>query len=66
MKTPIDPNNAICVIKHNGREVGRIAATARNASAYIQTLASHYKDGVTVDYEEDKDAAMIARMLAPR
>lgn len=63
--TPLNPENTICICKHEGREVGRIAATAPNASEYMQTLAEHYKT-MTVDYEEDKDAAMISRLLNPR
>ena len=58
----LNPANTVCVVKHEGREVGRVAATAANASAYIQELTSHYKN-VTVDYIEDADAAMIGRML---
>lgn len=65
MNEPLDPSNTIIIAKHKGREVGRIAATARNASQYLQELASHYGE-LTCDYEENKDAAMISRMLAPR
>ena len=61
--TPLNPHSTICVVKHKGREVGRIAATAPNASAYISELARSYK-GCTVDYVEDEDAAMISRMVS--
>lgn len=60
---PLDPSRVICVIKHNGREVGRVAATAPNASAYIQEMATAY-GGCQVEYVEDADAAMISRMLS--
>ena len=49
------------VIKHEGREVGRIAATAHNASAYVQGLASHYKQ-VEVDYVYDENAGLLAML----
>lgn len=46
----------------DGKEVGRIAATAPNASDYLHELARHY-GGLKVDYEEDEDYAMVSRML---
>lgn len=58
--TPLDPNRVICVIKHNGREVGRVAATTPNASSYIQELVTAY-GGCQV---EDANVAMISRMLS--
>jgi hypothetical protein len=57
----MDPNKTILVCKHEGREVGRIAATAPNASAYVQTLAEHYKS-MTVDYVRDENAWLFAAM----
>lgn len=62
---PLDPNKVICVCKHNGKEVGRIAAKASNAEAYMTELVRHYGD-VQVEYVEDADAAMVSRWLAPR
>ena len=49
---PLDPYKTICVVKHKGKEVGRIPAAAKNAAAYMTELAIHY-GGVTVDYEPD-------------
>ena len=51
--------------KHEGREVGRVAATASNAEAYMTELARHYGH-LDVEYIEDADAATISRMLSPR
>ena len=65
MNTPLDPNDTICIIKHDDREIGRIAAADPNATAYIAALAMNY-GSLTVDYKEDKDAAIISRMLAPQ
>lgn len=58
-KEPLDPHKTICVCYHNGKEVGRIAATARNASAYMTELASVYGD-LQVDYEEDPTGGLLA------
>lgn len=63
---PMDPQNTICVIRNNaGEELGRIAATASNASEYINTLIQRARGG-TVSCEEDKDAAMISRLISRR
>lgn len=53
----LDPNKTICVVKHKGREVGRIPATAK-AEAYITELARHYGD-VEVEYVEDESVSKI-------
>ena len=62
----MDPAKTICVVKHNGKEVGRIAATAPNASAYITGLVQRHREGVTVDYEENATEAMVSRLFGPR
>lgn len=63
----LNPDTTICIVKHNGREVGRIAATAPNSSEYINELVRHYKTGVTVDYEENATEASLSRLFrAPR
>lgn len=59
----LNPQNTMCICKHNGKEVGRIAATAPNAAIYMEELARQYKD-LDVTYVEDKDAAMINRMFS--
>ena len=59
----LDPDNTVCIVKHNGKEVGRIAATAPNASDYITGLVSHYGNGVTVDYEESPTEAWVSRLF---
>lgn len=61
----MNPHSVICVCKHNGKEVGRIAATAPNAEAYMTELLRCY-GGLQVEYIEDPDAAMISRMLSPK
>lgn len=61
-KKPLDPNKTVCVCKHKGREVGRIAATAPNASDYLQELARQYGE-LQVDYEEQEAGGMILNLL---
>lgn len=58
----MNPYKTMCVVKHNGKEVGRIAATAPNAAAYIDELAAHYKE-VTVDYVYDEHAGMLGELF---
>jgi len=62
MKRPLDPHKTILILKHDGKEVGRVAATAPNANEYMEELGRHYKE-ITVDEIEDADAAMISRMF---
>ena len=57
----LDPNKTICVVKHDGKEVGRIPASADNASDYITELTKLY-GGVHVDYEPDENAWLLAAM----
>ena len=63
--TPMNPTNVICVVKAEGKEVGRIAATSPNAGSYISELATHY-GGVHVEYVEDADAANLDRLMRGR
>lgn len=63
MSKQLNPANTICVFKHGGREVGRISATAKNLTSYTNLLVESYK-GLSVEYIEDPDAAMISRMLS--
>lgn len=59
----MDPNKTVCVVKNSaGKEVGRIAATAKNAEAYITELGRCY-GSVTIDYIEDADYAMVSRLF---
>jgi hypothetical protein len=61
---PMDPHKTVCVCKDkNGKEVGRIAASARNAPDYIQELASHYGE-MTVEYVEDATYAMVSQLFS--
>jgi len=62
--TALDPAKTVCVIRHNGKQVGRIAATGPNASEYIAGLVQHYREGVTVDYEQIETEAMVSRLFA--
>lgn len=64
-KPQLDPYKVMCVCKHNGREVGKVAAAASNAEAYITELVRHYGD-IEVEYVEDATAAMVSQMLRPR
>ena len=64
-KKQLDPHKTICVCKSKGREVGRVAATAPNASAYMTELAQHYGE-LEVEYVEDEVAAMVSNLLRPR
>lgn len=58
---PLNPYKTTCVCKFQGREVGRIAATAPNAADYIQGLASHYGE-LQVEYVEDENAWISAAL----
>ena len=51
----------MCVIKHNGKEVGKVPACAVNAEAYINELASHY-GSLNIEYVYDRNAAFLAAM----
>lgn len=65
MSEPLEPSKTVCVVKHEGKEVGRIAASAKNASDYIQELALHcgrQGGSVTVDYERDENAWLYAAL----
>ena len=62
---PMRPEKTILVCKHNGREVGRIPASAPTAEAYCEELRLHYKD-MTVDYVHDKNAELLALFHRPR
>ena len=55
----LDPYKTICVVKHKGKEVGRIPATAPNAEAYITELVRHYKE-VEVEYVPDETGGLLA------
>ena len=61
-KKPLDPYKTMCVVKNDkGKEVGRVAATATNASDYITELVRHYGH-VTVDYVHDENADLLAKL----
>ena len=61
---PMRPDKTILVCKHNGREVGRIPATARTAEIYLEEMALHYKD-LVVEYIHDENADLIALFKGP-
>lgn len=61
----MDPYKTVLVCKHQGCEVGRIPATAPNAQAYMQELASHY-GGLEVEYVHDENAGLLAAALHKR
>lgn len=60
---PLDPSKTILVIKRDSREVGRIAATAPNAEAYIAEIIRS-GGNVTVDYIEDELEAQMSRLFS--
>lgn len=60
---PLDPYKVMCVCKVNGKEVGRIAAAAKNAEAYMTELARHY-GSLQVEYVEDATAAMLSQAMS--
>lgn len=56
-------DNVILVVKtRDGREVGRVPASALNASAYIEELTRFYGD-VQIVQEQDKDAWLYAALV---
>ena len=63
MSEPMNPENTICIVKNSeGKEIGRIAATAPNAPQYIEEL-TRYSGGGTVEYVEDADEAAASRLV---
>ena len=56
----MNPENVVCVCKHNGIEVGRIKATDPTSEEYVTKLTRQY-DGLVVDYmvEDPKPAPAI-------
>lgn len=58
-----DPQGIVLVLKHEGREVERKAATAQGVEAWIQELTRHYGQ-LEIEYVSDKDAAMVSRLLS--
>ena len=59
------PGQTTCVIKKDGKEVGRILATDPNAPTYIESLAKQY-DGVSIDYEAYTEQDSITSLLFKR
>ena len=64
-KKPLDPQKTVCVVRHKGKEVGRVAASARNATEYINALGREYGD-LNVEYVEDETYAMVDRLVRGR
>lgn len=55
-KQPLDPYRTTCICRDaSGKEVGRVSATAQNASRYMETLVQHYGE-ISVEYVEDEYA----------
>lgn len=61
MGEEMNPYKTMCICKHNGKEVGRIPATAVTAPDYISELASHY-GSLEVEYVYDKNAGLLAEL----
>lgn len=62
MSAELNPYSVMCIVKHDGKEVGRVAATAHNAEVYLTEMAQQY-GSINVDYVEDSTAARIDRMI---
>ena len=61
--TPLQPDETICVCYNaQGREVGRIPATARNVNGYMAGLARKHGT-IEVKHEKDVDNAIMARAM---
>ena len=60
---PLDPYKTMLVLKHDGKEVGRVPATAPNAEAYITELGRHYGD-LQIDYVPDETAGLLAGLCS--
>jgi len=61
MAEQLDPEKTICVCYHDGKEVGRVPATAPRAVDYIDTLARRY-DSLEVKYEADPTGGLLAAL----
>lgn len=59
----LDPYKTICVVKHDGKEVGRVPLKAPRSQDYIAELVRHYGK-VNVEYEYDEDGLLA--MIWPR
>ena len=60
----LDPYKTMCICYHDGKEVGRIPATAPNAVTYIDELVGHY-GSLNVEYVEDENAGFLALLHGP-
>lgn len=57
-----DPNTTMMVVKDGaGHVLERIPATAKGAEERLQRLSVEHQ-GVTVDYEQDENAPLLAAM----
>lgn len=67
MSNELDPYKTMIVVKHKGREVGRIpmCAPKERITAYIDELTWFYKK-CTVDYERDETAGLMAVLFQPK
>lgn len=54
----MNPQTTVLVVKREGKELGRIAATAKNAMAYVESFAP-----CKVEYVEDAAFCEAAQML---
>lgn len=61
----MDPDKTILVCKHNGKEVGRIPATAPNAEKYLETMTQIY-GFLQVDYEPDLTGGLLSELHQDR
>ena len=61
----LDPHKTIAVLRHKGRKVGRIPATARNATRYIDEMVRQYGE-LQIDYVPDTTGGVLAMLHTRR
>jgi hypothetical protein len=62
----MDPQRVVCVVMHNGKEVGRVRAAAPHAERYITGLVEHYHS-LQVEYVEvSSDVISTMMLVEPR
>lgn len=61
----LDPNKTMLIVKHQGRKVGQVPATATRAEAYLADLTRQY-GSIEIDYQEDDTLELLGGMFGPR
>lgn len=63
MDEQLNPEKTVCVCYHDGKEVGRVPATAPRAVDYIDELARHHGN-LEVKYEIIPDCPLLAALYS--